>query len=239
MDDQFLYVNRPPLRKGFGENLYARLQGSMPVRRNSFSWNMALKFALAVFAVAFLTLALSAPARAEVWYWIRQVAGLQVQEANVLPTVEPEVTLSPDTINALAQIRTQVSYPLSFPTYAPEGFTFVDQVEVQGQSVFMYWVKEDRDQILMIVDTDHGQQYLLGKNASQEIMVNGQPALLFEGGYDQNHTWDSTIKMVNLLQKKDQVVYWLVYVSDSQNPFDREQAEEELIHMMKSLAKTK
>jgi hypothetical protein len=200
---------------------------------------MALKFALAVFAVAFLVLALSAPVRAEVWFWIRQVAGLQVQEVNERPTVEPEVTLSPDTIDALAQVRSQVPYPLSFPTYAPEGFLFVDRVEVQGQSVFMTWVKEDKDQILMMVDTDHGQQYLMGKDASQEIMVNGQPALFFEGGYDQNHTWDSTIKMVNLLQKKDQVVYWLVYVSGSQSPFDREQAKEELIHMMKSLAEIK
>ena len=78
MDDQFLYVNRPPVRKGFGENLYARLQSSTPVRKTSFSWIMALKFALAVFAVAFLVLALSAPVRAEVWSWIRQVAGLQV-----------------------------------------------------------------------------------------------------------------------------------------------------------------
>jgi len=239
MDDKFLYDNRPPVRKGFGENLYARLSGTAPVRKVAPRWIMVVKFALVGMAVIFLSLTFSAPVRAHVWYLIRQIAGMEVQEVNSLPIAESEITLSPDTINTLAQIQKEVPYPLSFPAYVPEGFTFVDRVEVQAQSVFMYWVREDQDQILLTVDSDHGQKYQIGEDAAQEIQINGQPALVFEGGYDQNNTWDPAIKMVNILQRKDQVVYWFIYIKGSAGTFDSTTVKKELIHMIQSLSELK
>lgn len=235
MDDRFLYDFRPPVRKGFGESLYARLSSNAPLKKAAPRWSMALKFGLVGIAVVFLALAFSAPVRASVWYWIRQIAGVEVQEVNILPTAENEITLSPDTIDTLAQIQKKVPYPLSFPAYVPEGFTFVDRVEVQAQSVFMYWMREDQDQILLTVDSDHGQKYQTGKDAAQEIQINGQPALVYVGGYDQNNTWDPTRQMVNVLQRKDQVVYWLIFIKGSAGAFDSTAAQEELIHMMQSL----
>jgi hypothetical protein len=239
MDDRFLYDLRPPVRKGFGESLYARLSSNAPVKKGTPRWSKALKLVLVGMAVVFLSLAFSAPVRASVWYWIRQIAGVEVQEVNNLPTAGSEITLSPDTIDTLAQIQKEVPYPLSFPAYVPEGFTFVDRVEVQAQSVFLYWTREDQDQILLTVDTDHGQKYQTGKDAAQEIQIDGQPAMVYVGGYDQNNTWDPTRQMVNVLQRKDQVVYWLTYIKGSSGAFDSTKAMNELMHMMQSLTEIK
>jgi hypothetical protein len=235
MDDKFLYDNRPPVRQGFGASLYAQLSRNHFQQKKSLSWPVAIKFALAGWLIISLLLATSGPVRGNVLYWIRQVAGFQVKEIETIPGVDNEITLSPDVVNVFARIQENLPYEISFPAYVPDGFTFVDNVEVQGQSVFMTWYNENMDQVLMLVDIDQGQQYLAGKDAAQEIEIYGQPAMFFQGGYNQELNWDPNVKMINILQQKDEVIYWLIYVGNPDHPLNSEVVTDELVKMMSSL----
>ncbi len=158
--------------------------------------------------------------------------------SSLLPS-EKEITIPPDVSESFERVRKDLPYEVSLPGYIPDGFIFGDTVDVQGQSIFMHWTNDNQDEILLQVDTDHGQNYLTGKDAAQEIQVNGQPAMLFQGGYDAAHIWDPSIKMINLLQQKGKVVYWLIYIKNSEGTIDGEAAKEELIHMMSSLVLAK
>lgn len=238
MDDKFLYENRPPVREGFGENLYARLSKSAYSTKKAFNLSWAFKFLLAGIVII-TTLAFSGPVRADVLYWLRQIAGLNVQEIDTIPAGENEVTIPPDVSGALDRIRKDIPYELSLPTYVPDRFVFDDHVEVVDQSVFLSWTNEDKDQILMLVDVDHGQQYLMGKNAPQEIPVNGQPAMVFQGGYDRENNWDPAQQTINLIQRKENLVYWLIYMEHPGGTLESAAVQDELIQMLASLSPEK
>ena len=237
MDDKFLYQNRPPLRAGFGENLYARL--SNPTLQKGMSSNFLrfiLRFvltALLLFAVLF---AFSQPVRAGVLNWIKQIAGLEVEETNTFPVAEGEtVSVPPEARYSLKDIIKDLPYELVMPAHVPDGFFFEDKVDVQDKSVFMRWLNGNGNEILMLVDTDHGQRYITGTDAAQEIQVNGQPALLVQGGYDVNGNWDSNRWMMNIIQRRDDVIYWLIYIQNSDGEFDGTAVKDELIQMMGSI----
>jgi hypothetical protein len=237
MDDKFLYQNRPPVRPGFGENLYSHIS-SLPLQKETSKTilRFGLRFALAVMVLFAALFTFSQPVRASVLYWIKQIAGLEVQEEDYIPFSESEsISIPPDVRDTLANIAQDLPYELAIPAYVPNGFTFDDKVEVQDTQVFMRWLNSDRDEILMLVDTDHGQRYITGTDAGQEIHVNEQPALLVQGNYDMNGNWDSDQKMMNLIQRRDDVIYWLVYVGYSENEFDCFTIQAELVGMMGSL----
>jgi len=239
MDDKFLYQNRPSLRPGFGENLYSRIS-NLPLRKATSKSiiRFGLRFALAAVVLFAALFTLSQPVRASVLYWIKQIAGLEVQEEDYIPIAESEyVPIPPDVRDTLANIVKELPYDLTIPAYVPDGFTFEDKVDVQDEQVFMRWLNNDRDEVLMLVDTDHGQRYITGTDAGQEIQVNGQPALLIQGNYDVNSNWDSEQKMMNLIQRRDDVIYWLIYVGYSDNKFDNATIKDELVRMMSSLEK--
>ena len=237
MDDKFLYQNRPPVRSGFGENLYARISSPHPRRETQ---KTILKFALRFAALTLLLFAVlftfSQPVRAGVLNWIRQIAGFEIREIDSLPTVENDsVHIRPGIRDSLADILDDLPYTLELPAYIPEGFLFEDKVDLVKTSVFMRWMNEGGDEILMLVDTDHGQQYVMGTDAAQEIQVNGQPALLFQGYYDKEHNWDPDLQMINVVQRKDDLIYWLIYNQNSDNEFDDTAFKDELIQMIASI----
>ena len=237
MDDKFLYQNRPPVRSGFGENLYARI--SNPHLRRE-TQKATLKFALRFAALTLLLFAVlftfSRPVRAGVLNWIKQIAGFEIREIDSLPTVENDsVHIRPGTRDSLADIFDDLPYTLELPAYVPEGFSFEDKVDLVKTSVFMRWMNENGDEILMLVDMDHGQQYVMGTDAAQKIQVNGQPALLFQGGYDKEHNWDPDLQMINVVQHKGDLIYWLIYNQNSDNKFDDTTFKNELIKMIASI----
>jgi len=236
MDDKFLYQNRPPIRSGFGENLYARISGPHLRRETQ---KTILKFALRFVALTLLLLAalftFSQPVRAGVLNWIRQIAGFEIREIDSLPTTEKSVYIPPDIRDSLADILDDLPYTFELPAYVPDGFLFENKVDLIKDSVFMRWMNEGGDEILMLVDTDHGQQYVMGTDAAQEIQINGQPALLFQGGYDKEHNWDPDLQMINVVQRKDDLIYWLIYNQNSDNEFDDTVFKNELIQMLASI----
>jgi len=237
MDDKFLYQNRPPVRPGFGDNLYSRISNlPLKIETSKNILRFGLRFALTAMILFAVLFTFSQPVRASVLTWIKQIAGLEVQEEDYIPFSESEsVSIPPDVHDSLANIVKDLPYELVMPAYVPDGFTFEDKVDVQDTQVFMRWLNSDRDEILMLVDTDHGQRYVTGTDAGQEIQVNGQPALLVQGNYNVNGNWDSEQKMMNLIQRRDESIYWLIYVGHSDNEFDSATIQDELVRMMGSL----
>lgn len=232
MDDNFLYQNRPSVRPGFGETLYSRIS-SLPLQKGK-SGN-ALRFTLrfAVVSVILFTVVFSSsqPVRASILDWIKQIAGFDVQETNTV-SVEDSITMRPDVSGPLDDILNDLPYKIAMPSYVPDGFNFEDRVNVHAESVFMTWRNSAGDQILMQVDTDHGQRYLMGIDAAQEILINGQPALLAQGGYDADNIWNPDLKMMNIIQRRGDLIYWLIYVHKTGGGFDSGTVEYELTHMM-------
>ena len=86
----------------------------------------------------------------------------------------------------------------------------------------------------MQIDTEHEQRYLTGIDAAQEIQINGQPAMLIQGGYLYN-SWDYTLPTLNIIQRKGDLIYWLIYVQKYKGSFDDVLWRNELVRMMSSI----
>jgi len=237
MDDKFLYQNRPPVRQGFGENLYARIS-NLPVQQDEprRKIQLALRFTMAVILLFAALITFSQPVRAGVLYLVKQIAGFEIQEDDYIPVTDGgSVSIPPDMRDSLVNIAKALPYQLAVPAYVPEGFVFENKVEVQDTSVFMRWLDGDRNEILMLVDTDHGQRYVTGADAAREIQINGQSALLIQGNYDIYGNWDPSQKMLNLIQRQDDLIYWLIYIQHADGEFNSDAGQNELARMMSSL----
>lgn len=236
MDDRFLYENRPPLRPGFGEGLYARIRNAaertgMPGR----FLRIALQVGLACLLGLGGMMTFSQPARASVLDWIRKVAGLEVLETNTISSAGGAVAVPPDSQGSLTQVLPSAPFAFALPAYVPDGFTFEDRVDVHDESIFMRWLNREGAEILMQVDTDHGQRYLMGVDAAREIQINRESALLARGGYDIDGTWNPALNMINIIQRRDELVYWLIYVGNSQTEFEAGAIQDELARMIGSI----
>ncbi|MEW6404618.1 MAG: DUF4367 domain-containing protein [Chloroflexota bacterium] len=238
MDEKFLYQNRPPVRQGFGENLYTRISTQAQQQRRT---NQALRFIVRLGWVALLLFAglaaFSQPVRASILSAIRYIAGFVVEERDSVSTANAEPTpVSPGDHDDPVRTLEDLPYKLSMPAYVPNGFTFENKMDVENESALMRWLNAAGDEILMLVDTEHGQHYLAGTAGAQEIEINGKPALLIQGGYDTVQEWDPDLKMINVLQRRDDVIYWLIYIKNSEGGFENAvELQEQLIHMMSSI----
>jgi len=234
MDDNFLYQNRPPVRPGFSENLYARITNDAKPRKGVIIFpRLILRLGVVCLVGLGVLFSFSQPARASVLDWIKQVAGLEVQETNII-SVEGSITIQPTASGSLDDIFNDLPFEFAMPSYVPAGFIFENSVDVHAESVFMTWHNSKGDQILMQVDTEHGQRYLTGIDTAQELQINGQPALLIQGGY-LNNGWDSTLPTINIIQRKGDLIYWLIYIQKYNETFDETAWRNELAHMMSSL----
>lgn len=265
MNDDFLYHNRPPLRKAFADGLYqhlSELELDAPAqRRRGFSmrqpvthwntWKFALPALLTVTALAFV-LAVSQPVRAGALQWIKTVAGFVVEERSESPLealspgepspaetaaanpigpagtaapaptpLEPTVYLVPTL--ALPDVLENPPFRFGFPTWVPDGYTLdqVAGVAVSKSWVSFTWNNPDRAEIQLLVEQEYnGYAIPAGEDSSQEIQVNGTPALLIRGFWDAGHQWDAR-RGISLGWVKDGVHYRLSY-------FERDVAHNEI-----------
>lgn len=221
MNDDFFYKNRPPLRKEFADHLYRQLSRKYPnidVPRKGvfFAMHKLLncKFAL-IASLMLITLMLVMPTdvRAQVIQWIKIVAGFQVVEQSEPPItnsgevqVTPLVSAYTPTLPAITP--TVANYPtinpqtlfdnspfvIGLPQYIPEGFALDENAAIAKSNswVSLVWSSQNAE-IMMLVEKQHPDYALpTGTDGAEEIQVNGKPALLIRGWWDENHTWDST-----------------------------------------------
>ena len=234
MDDKFLYQNRPAVRPGFGETLYSRIS-NLPLQKGKSGNTLRFTLRFAVVSVILFTglFAFSQPVRASVLDWIKQIAGFEVQETNTVSS-ESSITIKPTASGSMDDMLNDLPYEIAMPSYVPDGFNFKDKVDVHAESVFMTWRNIKGDQILLQIDTEHAQRYLTGIDAAQEIQINGQSAMLIQGGYVDD-SWDSTLPTLNIIQRKGELIYWLIYVQKYNEPFDDMVWTDELARMMGSV----
>lgn len=202
MNDDFLYTNRPPVRKAFADSLYQGLSSGQYDRRgirHNFAWQVALP---AVLLIAVLVVTFSEPVRAMALGFIRTIAGFTVEERSVSPL--DDVDLSEVTIYEVPSLTVSAlleNPPFTFgmPDWVPEGFLLETDAAVasSGDWLSLLWKNTNNSQKLLEIDllVEHeytGYSIPAGEGSSEEITILGQPALLTLGTWDAQNEWDPT-----------------------------------------------
>lgn len=283
MNDDFLYINRPPVRNAFAQNLYQQLSrldvdkpnqsrkiGHLKHTNASWSkWKFALPLLLITVTMAMIFI-ISEPVRARTLEWIRIVAGFAVEECNESPlaVVAQGQEYQPTTAVATDQTATVTPFPafeptiyavptltlsdvldnppfqFGFPTWVPVGYT-LDQtagIATSNDWVLFVWNNPDFSEIEMLVEQEYtGYRSPAGENSSEEININGKPALLIRGFWNTQHQWESN-RGISLDWEKDGHHYHLNYFEKDANhneikPIegDMESIIQELVKMAESI----
>jgi len=104
-------------------------------------------------------------------------------------------------------------FQFGFPTWVPQGFTLDEDAGIANSSswISFVWTSPNRTEIEMLIEQDHaGYSIPAGEGSSEEIEVNGEPALLIRGFWNGNHEWDSRRGLL-LIWDKDGHSYRLNY----------------------------
>jgi len=239
MDDKFLYQNRPPVRQGFRESLYARIaNNTVQKKAPNKVFKFALRFALACLFVFGLLFTFSEPVRANFLDWItKYIAGFEVQEVDnlhELPGYDEGTSFVLDH-NSLTYALKDLPFEFSIPAHVPDGYVLVDKIEFDDSSVFLSWVNQDKEGIFMMVSRTNIPFAMIGTNSEEEIQINGQPALLVRGSYNTHDEWDPSLKRLSMYLIKDGLSY---LISNNLFPLitmDMDTLEKELIRMAESI----
>jgi hypothetical protein len=207
MNDDFLYNNRPPLRKEFSETLYQRLsihnsrqhvkhKGEMAMNlsiRKVATWKL---IPVILLAITLMTFTFSGTVRANALAWIRSIAGFNIEEQSVSPlagiddsmvTVYPVPTLSvPDALK-------NPPFQFGLPTWVPEGYELDPNIAIANSKswVMLLWHKPQQYDIELLIEKEAGNLTLkVGENSTEEIKINGQPAVLIRGNWTSSEKWD-------------------------------------------------
>ena len=227
MNDKFLYKNRPELRNEFRDSLYTRL--NKQERENQMFKKHLFQYSMAGLLIAVVLLfTISAPVRADVANWIRQIAGFNVSETTESPLAN--VTEMPAMITVLTPVPVSEikDAPFSFamPQYLPSGFVLSQDFAIaqSKQWVLLHWSGNQVYEISMLVEIyDKALVLSTAQNSAVETTVNGQPALLVRGGWTSDSVWNDK-KGLELQWLKDGLRYDLQYhrrgEQDKIIPFD-------------------
>ncbi|MBI5963152.1 MAG: DUF4367 domain-containing protein [Chloroflexi bacterium] len=239
MDDKFLYQNRPLVRSGFSENLYAHIS-NMTVQ-NTLSpkrvFTFTLKFILASMSIFALILIFSEPVRAGVLNWFKSIAGFKVMDTapdfnNPFDKVAYPITVTMD------EVLQNSSFPFSIPTYLPDGYESLGGVNDEG-GIALVWAK-GFGIISFSVTKDWDVTIQANLENSEEIQINGQSALLIRGAWNENGEWVDTKKRTDLTWRKDGLIYFVSSSvvdppSDALVPASEVLSDEELIKIAESI----
>lgn len=225
MRDKFLYKIRPPMREAFSKNLYQRLsrlefdnldqqkegKGMKNLNKRNLTWRYAL---LTFLVVAALTLTISEPVRAKALELIQTIAGINVEEQSESPLKDiEEENVETYTIPTLALSKALENSPFQFglPTWVPEGYVLDENVANAESWISLVWNNSNLSEIQMLVEREYnGYSIPAGENSSEEIKINGTPALLVRGFWNAQDQWDPTLGIV-IGWEKDGHFYRLTY----------------------------
>jgi hypothetical protein len=225
MNDQFLYANRPPVRKEFADSLYTKLENQSrkkPVLKEGYKVRYKRSFRLyilVVFLVSFGVLySVNGDVRAAVDQAFRTVAGFLVEERTVspvtgdenpvlvtaaqIPTMEAQPTFTPYTVEipsqAIKDVIQNPPFDFSLPVYIPDGFTLQGDAAtaISKEWVMLGWSDQQHAEIEMLVEREYiGYALPVGVDSTEEIQVNGAPAMLVKGGWNGEHVWQADYGM--------------------------------------------
>ncbi len=246
-EDDFLYQNRPPIRKEFADGLYRRLsleekERKVFLTKQTSSW--VWRFAVALMLIAALLFTLSTDVRANVLEWIKTVAGFQVDERAESPLKEAaQPTIYPVTVVHLPKALQNPPFSFGMPQYLPEGYQLQDDVGIASSEswISMVWENHDGSEIDLLVQKGYSENPIpVGVDSTREIQIHGQPALLIFGFWNENHAWDPDRSVALHWQTKDlhyTLTFWARYgVHGPLKPVeDIEAATEDLVKIAESI----
>jgi len=216
MNDDFLIRFRKPPPRHFAAQLYKRINTPMNTPKQLVMRRFS--FAAAICLALLAALAFSPGALAAVNSLIRQIGGItffgpEETASQVTATPGAEV-ITPEDILSITEAREKLPFQLSLPTWAPDGFVMGSSVRISYfQNGFtpaiINWYGSDPDvgnielmvgqPVKWLVDTDH----------LQEVQVNGQPAALVGGTWNEDTgQWDQESEL-SLTWMKGEVMYKL------------------------------
>jgi hypothetical protein len=182
------------------------------------AWRFALPTLILLTALA-CAFAFSEPVRAKTLELIRGIAGFSVEERSESPLqpfdpietsptqaypvtspggipasptpVQPTVYPVP-TVPVTSMIQNP-PFPFGLPAWVPDGYLLDESAGMATSNdwVLLAWKNPDLSEIELLVEREYsGTNIPSGQNASEEIKINGKPALLIRGFWDENHQWD-------------------------------------------------
>ncbi len=215
MNDDFLYNNRPPVRKAFSDSLYQRLSRQYPdnhiqrkgieVMINSFIRAFKWKYALlALVVIAALLFTFSEPVRAKTLELIRSIAGFNIEEQGESPikeiakgegsteSADPESTVIEPTVYSvptftLPEALKNPPFQFGLPTWIPEGYVLDQNVGIANSKswVALKWSNSNSSEIQMLVEQEYSGYNLPAGENSSEETMVNGQPALLVRGF-----WD-------------------------------------------------
>lgn len=227
-----------------------------------FKLDRKLAWALPVLVLAMI-FAFSQPARAMASQFAKSIAGFFVLEQTVSPLEGQALGESDASTNqakseavptaqiteyvvptaSLPQVLQNPPFDLSLPSWVPAGFTLNQNVGVanSGDWVLLTWESPDASEIELLIEKEYtGYAIPAGVDSSEEISINGSPALLINGFWDAQHQWD-TDRKISLDWEKAGHHYHIDYTQRDKNNViqpiqsDKEEIKQNLIQMAESI----
>jgi len=215
MNDDFLTRHRKAPPREFGEALYQRINTQMNTRR-SFGFRR-FTFAAALGAAILAALVFSPAARAAFNGLIVEIGGMIFFETEesaspATPLPESHVTLVPEETLPLAEARAKLPYPISLPTWTPDGFNMGTLARISyfpglAPQVTITWYGSDPkvgniDLLVLGQKVD----WQVETDDVEEVEVKGQPAALVGGSWNADTgQWDSGSDLTLSWMKGDQM----------------------------------
>lgn len=105
--------------------------------------------------------------------------------------VEPTVYIIP-TVPVTDMIK-NLPFQFGLPTWVPNGYILDESVGIATSNnwVSLVWNHPNLSEIELLIEREYsGYNIPAGVNSSEEIHINGAPALLIQGFWDADHQWD-------------------------------------------------
>ena len=157
----------------------------------------------------------------------------ETDPGSVLPSTpkgEPTVYTVP-TVPVTDMIKNP-PFQFGLPTWVPDGYILDESAGIATSNnwVSLVWNNPNLSEIELLIEREYtGYNIPAGENSSEEILINGTPALLIQGFWDTDHQWDPK-RGVSLDWQKDGHHYRLNYT-------ERETAHHEIVPIKGNIEK--
>lgn len=195
MDDDFLKQYRKQPDSTFVESVYLKINTRK--RGGSMMKKFSLAFAAFITLIA-ITLGVSPRARGAALELVHEIGGLRFEETSDYPGAGEPVKIVDSTYVSLDEARQIFTGPISLPGVVPDGYTLDPEVELidwqDGNFITVYinWREStphgEWASLRLRINHNsksygnHGE--IVGKEAIEEITINGKPAALVRGGWN-------------------------------------------------------
>lgn len=160
----------------------------------------------------------SSPVRGQVGEWVRQIGGIFIKETDNYPGSKEPVQTLPNNQLSLEDAQSQLPFKIDLPTWVPEGFNLHENVNVThfpgvSSTVYIDWDTSSHSVLSLIIqqriDGQPGSM-IIGGGGSEEVQINGQPAVLFRGAWNADKKqWDSELRLLTLSWQRNELTYTL------------------------------